>query len=100
MIPKMSSKTANLKRIFIQMAFEGCAGFVVLQMGVGGFGYKIQGPAGVFTAELSALFTALRHIAEVIQPPEICFILTGSLSSIKALLFRKIAHQTHPLLYE
>jgi hypothetical protein len=39
-------------------------------MGGGGFGYKIQGPAGVFTAELSALFTALRHIAEVIRPPE------------------------------
>jgi hypothetical protein len=37
---------------------EGCAGFAVHQMGVGGFGYKIPSPAGVFTAELSALFTA------------------------------------------
>jgi hypothetical protein len=27
----------------------GCASFAVHQMGVGGFGYKIQGPAGVFT---------------------------------------------------
>jgi hypothetical protein len=51
---------------------EGCAGFAVHQMGVavGGFGHKISGPAGVFTAKLSALFTELRHIAEVIEPPE------------------------------
>jgi hypothetical protein len=41
---------------------EGCVGFAVHQMGVGGFGYKIRGPASVFTAEPSALFTALRHI--------------------------------------
>jgi hypothetical protein len=46
---------------------EGCAGFAVYLMSVGGFEYKIQGPAGVFTAELSAVFTALRHIAEVIR---------------------------------
>jgi hypothetical protein len=39
---------------------EGCVGFAVHQMGVGGFGYKILSPVGVFTAELSALFTALR----------------------------------------
>jgi hypothetical protein len=32
---------------------EGCAGFAVHQMGVGGFGHKIPSPAGVFTAELS-----------------------------------------------
>jgi hypothetical protein len=44
-------------------------------MGVSGFGYKIRRPAGVFTAELSALFTDLRHIAEVIRPPERCLIL-------------------------
>jgi hypothetical protein len=64
---------------------------------VGAFGYKIQGPAGVFTADLNALFTALRHIARVIRPRERCLILTDSLSSIKAMLSRKIAHQTHPL---
>jgi ribonuclease HI len=52
---------------------------------------------GVFNAELSALFTALRHIAEPKQPPERCLILTDSMSSIKAMLSRKIAHQTHPL---
>jgi ribonuclease HI len=73
---------------------EGCAGFAVHQMGVGGFGHKIPSRAGVFTAELSALFTALQHIAEVI------LILTDSLSSVKAILFRKIAHQTHSLVYE
>jgi ribonuclease HI len=69
-------------------------------MGVGRFGHKILSPAGVFTAELSALFTALRHIAEVIRPPERCLILTDSLTSIKAILSRKIAHQTHPLVCE
>jgi hypothetical protein len=72
---------------------EGCAGFAVHQMSVGGFGHKIPGPAGVFTAELSALFTALRHISEVIQLLERCLILVRSMSSIKAMLSRKIAHQ-------
>jgi hypothetical protein len=59
-------------------------------MGVGGFGHKIPSLTGVFTAELSVLFTALRHIGEVIRPPEICLILTDSLSLIKAMLSRKI----------
>jgi hypothetical protein len=67
-----------------------CAGFAVHQMDVGGFGCKSRGLAGVFIAELSALFTALRHIAEIIRPLERCLILTDSLSS-------KITHQTHPL---
>jgi hypothetical protein len=80
---------------------EGCPNFTVHQMDRGGFGHKILGPAGVFTDELSPLFTALRHIAEVIQPPKMCLILTDSLSSIKAMLSRKIAYRTHPLmLYE
>jgi hypothetical protein len=65
---------------------EGYAGFAVHQLGVGGFGYKIQG--------LADIFTALRHIAEVIRP-ERCLILTDSLSLIKAMLSRKIAHPTH-----
>jgi hypothetical protein len=78
---------------------EGCACFSVHQMG--GFGHKIPSPADVFTAELSVLFTALRHNAEVIiQPPERCLIFTDNLSSIKAMLSRKIAYQTHPLVYE
>jgi ribonuclease HI len=79
---------------------EGCAGFAVHQMGVSGFGHKIPSPAGVFTAELSVLFTALQNIGEAIRPPERCFIVTDSLSSIKAMLSRKIAHQTHPLVHE
>jgi hypothetical protein len=81
---------------------ERCAGFAFHQMGVGGFGHKIPSPAGVFTAEMSDLFTALRHIAEVIhiQPPERCLILIDSLSSIQAMLSRRIAHLTHPLVYE
>jgi ribonuclease HI len=79
---------------------EGCAGFTVHQMGVGGLGHKKSSPASVFTAELSSVFTALRHIAEVIRPPERCIILTDSLNSIKAMLSRRIAHKTHPLLYK
>jgi ribonuclease HI len=79
---------------------DGCVGFAVHQMG--GFGHKISSPAGVFTAELSALFTVLRHIAEVIPPPQTqkCLILTDSLSSIKGILSGKIAHQAHTLVYE
>jgi hypothetical protein len=79
---------------------EGCAGFAVHQMSVGGFRLKIPSPAGVFTAELTALFTALRQIPEVMRPPERCLIITDSLSSIKAMLPRKIAHKTHPLVHE
>jgi hypothetical protein len=60
--------------------------------------HKIPIPAGVFTAELSDMFTALRHITEIIRPPERCLILTDSLSTIKAML--KFAYQTHPLVYE
>jgi hypothetical protein len=49
---------------------EGSTGFAIHRTGVGGFGYKLSIPAGVFSAELSALFMALRHIREVIQRPE------------------------------
>jgi ribonuclease HI len=49
---------------------------------------------------LSALFAFMRHIAEVTQPPERCLILTDNLSLIKAILSRKIAHQTHSQVYE
>jgi hypothetical protein len=67
---------------------------------VGRFGHKIPSPADVFTAKLSALFAALRQIAEVIRPTERCLILTDSLSSIKAMLSKKTLHKTHPLVYE
>jgi hypothetical protein len=68
----------RLNAFFIRMVF--------FDWGLGGvgFGHKVPSPAGVLTAELSALFTALRHIAEVIQPPERCLILIDSLCSIKA----------------
>jgi hypothetical protein len=64
------------------------------------FGYRISSPAGIFTAELTALFVTLRHIGEVSQPPEKCLILTDSLSSVKVLVSRKISHRTDPLVYE
>jgi hypothetical protein len=62
-----------------------------------GFVHTILNPAGVFTVELSTLFTALRHMSEVIRPLERCLILTDSLSLIKAMMSRRIAHRTHPL---
>jgi hypothetical protein len=77
---------------------EGCAGFVH-QMGGSGLGHKILSLASVFTAELSALFTALQQISDVIRPPERCLILTDSLNLIKAMLSRRNAHRTHPLVY-
>jgi hypothetical protein len=64
------------------------------------FGYRISSPAGIFTVELTDLFVTLRHIEEVIQPPEKCLILTDSLSSVKALVSRKISLRTHLLVYE
>jgi hypothetical protein len=79
---------------------DGCAGFAFHRTGEGGFGYKISSTAGIFTAELTALFVTLRHIGEVIQPPEKCLILTDSLSSVRVLLSMKVSHQTHPLVYE
>jgi hypothetical protein len=42
----------------------------------------------------------LRSIREAIQPLEKCLILIDSLSSVKALLSRKISHWTHSLVYE
>jgi hypothetical protein len=80
------------------LLIEGCVGFAVYQLSGGGFRRKILSPAGVFTPELSTLFTALRHIAEVIGPPERCLLLTDRLSSIKAMFSRR--NQTHPLVYE
>jgi hypothetical protein len=60
---------------------DGCAGFA-FRTGEGGFGYKTSSPAGIFTAEVTALFVTLRNIGEVIQPPEKCLILTDCLSSV------------------
>jgi hypothetical protein len=60
----------------------------------------LSSPAGVFSAELSTLFMALRHIREVIQPPGKYLILTVSLSLINAILSRRISWRTHPLVYE
>jgi ribonuclease HI len=79
---------------------EGSAGFAIHQTGVGRFGFKLQNPADVFSAELSALFMTLQHIVEVIQPQERCLILTDSLSSTKAMLSRRISWRPHPLVYE
>jgi hypothetical protein len=79
---------------------ERSAGFAIHRTRVGEFGFKLSSPAGVFSAKLSALFMVLRHIGEVIQPPEKCLILTDSLSLINAMLFRRISWQIHPLVYE
>jgi hypothetical protein len=82
-------------------SIEGTAGFTIHRTGVGGFGFKFSSPAGVFSDELSALFMALRHTREVIQPPKKYLILIDSMSSIKAMLMsRRISWRTHPLVYK
>jgi hypothetical protein len=53
------------------------------------FGYKISSPTGIFTAEITVLFVALRQIEEIIQPSEKCMIPINSLNSFKFLLSRK-----------
>jgi hypothetical protein len=56
---------------------------------------KISSPDGILTAELTALFVALRHIEEVLQLPKKCLLLHDRLSSsVRALLPRKTLHQT------
>jgi hypothetical protein len=81
------------KRSFI----ERCAEFAIHQIEEGALSYTI---VNIFVAfanfdyiTLSDLFTALRHISEFIQPPD-------SLNSIRAMLSRNFAHQTHPPVYE
>jgi hypothetical protein len=64
---------------------DRCTGFAFHRTGEGGFGCTISSPAGIFTAQLTALFVTLRHIEEVSQPPEKCLILTDSLGSDKVL---------------
>jgi hypothetical protein len=39
-------------------------------------------------------------MGRLFNPPEKCLMLTDSLSSVKALLSRKISHRIHPLVYE
>jgi hypothetical protein len=41
---------------------DRCTGLLFHRTGEGGFGYKISGPAGILTAELTVLFLTLRHI--------------------------------------
>jgi hypothetical protein len=57
-------------------AIYGWAGFAIHRTEEGGFGYKSL--AGIFTAELTALFVTLRHIGTVIHPLVRCLILTDS----------------------
>jgi hypothetical protein len=54
---------------------DGCAGFAIHRTEEDGFGYKLSSPAGVFTAELTALFVTLQHP----KPPGKCLILTDIL---------------------
>jgi hypothetical protein len=75
--------------------------FVIHRTEEDGFGYQITSLAGIFTVELTALFVTLWHVNDVIQLPfNWYFFLTDSLSSVKAMLSRKISHRTHSLVYE
>jgi ribonuclease HI len=77
---------------------EEGTGFGIYVPGQLGFGYRLQEPSGVFTAEITALLTALRFVGSG-QPCEF-LILTDSLSSIEALRSRKISPRTHSVVYE
>jgi hypothetical protein len=50
------------------LLIDGCTGFAIHRTEEGDFGHKLSSLAGIFTAELTALFVTLRHIGEVIQP--------------------------------
>jgi hypothetical protein len=53
---------------------DECAGFAFHRTWEGGFGYNISSPDGIFTEKFTALFVTLRHIGEVIHPPEKCLV--------------------------
>jgi hypothetical protein len=76
---------------------DGCEDFAFHRTSEGSFGYKISSPAGSFTAMLTVLSVTLQQIRGGTQSPEKCLFLTDSLSSVRALLSRKISHRTHPL---
>jgi ribonuclease HI len=72
---------------------EEGTGFRIYVAGQQSFGYRLQEPSVVFTAEITALLAALRFVGFG-QPGEF-LILTDSLSSIEALRSRKITPRTH-----
>jgi hypothetical protein len=73
-------------------------GFEIYVPGQQSFRYRLQEPSGVFTAEISALLTALHFVGSG-QPGEF-LILTDSLSSIEALGSRKISPRTYSVVYK
>jgi hypothetical protein len=58
-------------------------------MHVGEISYRLREPSGVFTSELSAIFMALVRIRD--HHPGEFIILSDSMSSLRALLTRKIS---------
>jgi hypothetical protein len=78
---------------------EKGTGVEIYVLGQQGFGYRLEEPSGVFTAEITALLTALLRFVRSGQPGEF-LILTDSLSSIEALRSRKISPRTHSVVYE
>jgi hypothetical protein len=95
----MSCSWSFFRASYIFFSVDGYTGFAIHRTKDSGFGCMISISAGVFTQELTALFMSLRHIREVIQPRERCFVLTDILCSVKALLSRKMLHRTNPLVY-
>jgi ribonuclease HI len=77
---------------------EEGTGFGIYVPGQQSFGYRLQEPSGVFTAVITALFTALHFVGSV-QPGEF-LILTDSLSSIEALRSWKIPPRINCIVYE
>jgi hypothetical protein len=73
---------------------DGVAGFAVHHMMDCNIGFRMRGPASVFTAELAAIRMTMDHIEK--ESPGRYLILTDSISSIRAMESRKISLHTHP----
>jgi hypothetical protein len=95
----ISERFSGSTRIFTDGSrSEEGTGFGIYVPGQQSFGYRLQEPSGVFTAEATALLTVLHFVGSG-QPGEL-LILTDSLSSIEALRSRKISPRTHSVVYE
>jgi ribonuclease HI len=77
---------------------DGVAGFVVHHSIDCNIGFRMRGPASVFTVELAAIRMAMDHIEN--EALGSYLILTDSMSSTRAMEARKISLHTHPFVNE
>jgi ribonuclease HI len=94
----ISERFSGSTRIFTDGSrSEEGTGFGIYAPGQQSFGYRLQEPSGVFTAEIIALLIALHFVGSG-QPGEF-LILTDNLRSIEGLRSRKISPRTHSIVY-